>query len=423
VATAAAAQDQQPPADAPEVTLSAGVSLPGSPPVGRASLARQPIVDRSGQLHGYELLFRGRMPESGFDGDRATAEVLVAAACDLGWQRLGGGHPLFLNVDEGLLMGGLIDLAPPEHTVIEVVEGVRVDAAVRERITALREAGFRIALDDFVPGTSAETLMPLAHVVKIDVLATPAPQWPGLVEWLHEQGLVAVAEKVEDRETHDRALAAGFDLFQGYWYARPADQPSLAMSPRHVVCLRLLSALSQDETNMGRIEELVSSDAVLTVRTLRMANSAAAGAGREISSLTQALVLVGPATLAGWIALMLVASEDPPEVMTSIDVLVRARACQLVSKSRVGGAGGEAFLAGLVSALAEKSGIPVGRMLDTVGASNTIRAAVLEGRGELGAVVRDVDLHISGFDLDAGLDVQMAHLAAVVWGHELLQMG
>lgn len=402
--------------------MSADLRLPDESRPGRASLARQPIVDRSGALYGYELLFRGRVPEGGFDGDRATAEVLVTAACDLGWQRLGGGHPLFLNVDKGLLLGSLIDLAPSELTFIEVVESVRVDAAVHERLVQLREAGFRIALDDFEPGTAAEELIPLAHIAKIDVLQTPREEWAELVERLHQQGLAALAEKVEDREIHDVAVAAGFDLFQGYWYARPAEQQSIALSPRHVVCLRLLEALAQDETNMGQIEELVSSDPVLTVRTLRMANSAAAGTGRSINSLHQALVLVGPATLSGWIALMLVAGEEPAEVVTSIEVLVRARACQLVSKSR-SGAGGEAFLAGLVSALSEKTGIPASQMLDTVGASNVIRAAVLEGAGELGSVVRDVDLHVSGFDLDASLEVQMAHLAAVVWGHELLQMG
>ena len=402
--------------------MSVGARVADGPRAGRASLARQPIVDRSGQLYGYELLFRGRVPASGFDGDRATAEVLVTAACDLGWQRLGGGRPLFLNVDTGLLLGSLIDLAPAEHTVIEVVETVDADSPVRERLEELRGAGFRIALDDFEAGTAAEELLPLAHLAKIDVLQTPAHEWPPLVDRLHEQGLVAVAEKVEDAETHERAVAAGFDLFQGYWYARPADQPSLPLSPRHVVCLRLLDALSQDETNMAKIEELVSSDPVLAVRTLRMANSAAAGTGRAINSLQQALVLVGPATLSGWIALMLVADQEPAEVMSSIEVLVRARACQLVSKSRTGGHGGEAFLAGLVTALAEKSGIPAWQMLDTVGASNVIRAAVLEGAGELGSVVRDVDLHVSGFDLDAGLEVQMAHLAAVVWGHELLRM-
>ncbi len=386
------------------------------------ALARQPIVDRSGQLHGYELLFRGTAPATGFDGDRATAEVLVTAACDLGWQRLGGGHPLFLNVDYGLLMGDLIDLAPADQTVIEVVEQVEVDEAVVARILQLREAGFRIALDDFVPGSSAERLLPLADIVKLDVLTIPSDQWHDLVAWLHGSGLVVLAEKVEDRTTHELALAAGFDLFQGYWYARPSDQHSLSMSPRHIVCLRLLTALSQDELDMHQLEELVSSDPVLTVRTLRMANSAAAGTGRAISSVHQALVLVGPATLSGWIALMLVAAEDSGDEVSSIEVLVRARACQLVSKARGGGHPGEAFLAGLVASLAEKSGVPVGQMLDTVGASQPIRAALLNGEGDLGVLVRDVDRHVSGFDVDAALDVQMAHLAAVVWGHDLLTM-
>ena len=51
------------------------------------------------------------------------------------------------------------------------------------------------------------------------------------------------------------------------------------------------------------------------------------------------------------------------------------------------------------------------------------RRMILDGTDELGRLVRDVDRHISGFDVSAPMDVQMAHLAAVVWGHELLQLG
>lgn len=389
---------------------------------GTASLARQPIVDRDGQLHGYELLFRGeRHPDGLFDGDRATAEVLVAAACELGWDRLGGGHPLFLNVDTGLLMDDLIDLAPPEHTVIEVVEHVEVDDAVHARVVQLREAGYRIALDDFVPGSSAERLLPHADVVKLDVLTLPSAQWPALVARLQQHGLTVVAERVEDRATHQLALMAGFDLFQGYWYSRPMDQPGLAMSPRHVVCLRLLTALTQIDIDLRLVEELVTSDPVLSVRTMRMASSVAA-TGQSLSSMQQALVLLGPSTLAGWIALMLVAGDDPSDSISSIEVIVRARACQLVSRTRGVNDGGPAFLGGLVVALSEKTGLDAEGILDTVGASQQIRDAVLAGIGPLGAVVREVDRHVSGLDEDATFDVQMAHLAAVVWGHELLKM-
>jgi EAL and modified HD-GYP domain-containing signal transduction protein len=294
---------------------------------------------------------------------------------------------------------------------------------VVECIVALRESGFRVALDDFVPESSAERLLPLADIVKIDVLQIPADAWPALVTRLHDLDLLVVAEKVEDAQTHERALEAGFDLFQGYLYARPTDQPSMPMSPRHAICLRLLTALAQDDIDLVHIEELVSSDAVLTVRTLRMANSAAAGAGRTIGSVHQALVLVGPGTLSGWIALMLVAGQDSADVVTSVEVLVRARACQLVATARGTSKPGVAFLAGLLPALVEATGLSSHQMLDTIGASDEIRRAVLDGTDELGRLVRDVDRHVSGFDLGAPLDVQMSHLAAVVWGHDLVTLG
>jgi EAL and modified HD-GYP domain-containing signal transduction protein len=156
------------------------------------------------------------------------------------------------------------------------------------------------------------------------------------------------------------------------------------------------------------------------MRTLRMANSAAAGAGREISSVRQAIVLVGYITLSGWIALMLVADQEGGDPVTSTEVLIRARSCQVVAGARGRVNPSVAFLAGLIPALAEMSGLSTERMLDTIGASEPIRRAVLDGADELGQLLRDVERHVAGFDLAAPLDIQMAHLAATVWAHELL---
>lgn len=397
------------------------------------SLARQPVLERDGAVYGYELLFRGLAHPNGFDPTRATAEVLVAAACDLGWERLGGGLPLFLNVDSAMLASELITVAPPAHTVIEIVEDVMVDDEVEARVRELRDAGYRIALDDYLPGTSADRLLDCADVVKLDVLILPREEWAPLVDRLHLLGLVVVAEKVESEAVHRAALAAGFDLFQGYWYARPDEQRQMSMSPRTVVCLRLLTALNSHDYDLRVVEELVTSDAVLAMRTLRMANSAATGAARTISSVSQALVMVGPAVLSGWIALMLVTAAhgdghdgggdggDGHGDAGSVEVLVRARACQMTSQSRLGGSGGQAFLAGLIIALADRGSMDPEHVLETLGASDTIRLAV-QGEGEVGRVVHEVEAHVSGGVTGAELDVQMAHLAAVVWGHELLRM-
>jgi c-di-GMP-related signal transduction protein len=393
-------------------------------PVSATALARQPIVDRHGRAYGYELLFRGAGPTSGDPtaGDRATAGVLVGAACDIGWTALGGGRPLFVNVGRGMLHDPVLELAPARATVLEVLEDVEVDDETLGRVQALRSLGYDIALDDFMAGSSAERLLHLARFVKIDVLATPSEQYEPLVARLHAGGAVVVAEKIEDGAMFDRCVEAGFDLFQGYWFARPAEQIALDLSPHRVVCLQLIALLAQEEPDLRQVESLVTADAALVVRTLRMANSAAVGAGREISSVRQAVVMVGPKALAGWVALMLMAHEPGENPLTAAEVLVRARACEIVASGRPGLATGVAFLAGLASSLVDLGGVRADELLDAIGASDEIRRAVLTRTGPVGSIVTNVFAHVGGQDEDADISVQLAHLAALAWYGQLRQM-
>lgn len=393
-------------------------SLPSS-----TALARQPIVDRHGRAYGYELLFRGPGPaDASPDGDRATAGVLVGAACDIGWTALGGGRPLFVNVGSGMLFDPALEVAPPDLTVLEVLEGVEVDDRVVARLQQLKDAGYDLALDDFDEGTPAEGLLPLARFVKIDVLVTPPDRFVALVARLHAGGALVVAEKVEDEQMLDRCVEAGFDLFQGYWFARPAPQQAMAMSSHRIVCLRLLALLMRDDAELDQIENLVTSDAALVVRTLRMANSAAAGAGRSIGSVRQAVMMVGPRTLSGWVALMVMAHAPGENPLTAIEVLVQARACEIVAGGRQADLGGEAFLAGLVSGLVDLGGVSGAELLDAIGASPAIRLAVTERSGPVGSIVGEVAAHVQGRDVEADVSVQLAHLAALAWFGELQQL-
>jgi c-di-GMP-related signal transduction protein len=392
------------------------------------ALARQPIVDRHGRAYGYELLFRGSTPTgtaptgSTPAGDRATAGVLVGAACDIGWASLGGGRPLFVNVGAGMLHDPVLELAPPQATVLEVLEDVEVDDPTIQRVRELRALGYDIALDDFVPGSSAERLVHLARFVKVDVLQTPSSCFESLVARLHGGGAVVVAEKIEDADSFRRCVEAGFDLFQGYWFARPAEQQAMDLSPHRVVCLQLLALLAQDEPNLREIESLVTADAALVVRTLRMANSAAVGAGREISSVRQAVMMVGPKALSGWVALMLMAHAPGENPLTAAEVLVRARACEIVASGRPGTQSGVAFLAGLASGLVDLGGVVAHGLLDAIGASDEIRRAVLTRSGPIGDIVTAVFAHVGGQDEDADISVQLAHLAALAWFGQLRQL-
>jgi EAL and modified HD-GYP domain-containing signal transduction protein len=85
-------------------------------------LARQPILDMRGRLHGYELLFRDE-PGACFpwDGNRATRTMLDNSVV-FGLEKLTGGALAFINCTEESLTDELVDVLPASMTVLEVLE-------------------------------------------------------------------------------------------------------------------------------------------------------------------------------------------------------------------------------------------------------------------------------------------------------------
>ena len=136
-------------------------------------VARQPILDAQGDVFGYELLYRAAASETACSapGDVASARVLADTVLSLGLNAITDGRPAFLNLTRPLLLSPVIRLLSPAAAVFELHEDIPVDTEVIEACRGLRAAGYTLALDDFVPGSDAEALMPFVKFVKVDVLA------------------------------------------------------------------------------------------------------------------------------------------------------------------------------------------------------------------------------------------------------------
>ncbi len=390
------------------------MSSGGQSPVVR--IARQSIVDRYRTLQAYELLFRGTVdPERGFDGTEASATSLVTAMLDIGWDHLRGGHPLYLNVDEDFLLSRLVHVAPPQSTVVELVGGVVDSPEVQAAVEELKTLGFKIAIDDFMGQDDVQHLLDLADVVKVDRLDIALDELTAIVELIHHRDALALAERVEDEETFQRCLAAGFDLFEGYHFDRPQPQQG-GLSASQGVALQLATLLQEDSPDPAEIEHLLRADVGLSYRVLRLANSAASGLSREVSSLRQAIVLVGPRALAGWVSLMLLSDSGQSSAVID-NVLIAARMCELLVTAE-GGEPAPAFMTGLLDGVAAILGVSKEEVLDTVGAASAIRAAVLQGEGQLGMALRRTQRYLQGAPF--GQDESWpAYLEALGWLNSL----
>src|SRR3954447_8321391 len=149
-------------------------------------IARQPILDASKKVCGYELLYRAQGSDRACTttGDLAAARVVTDALLAIGLDALTGGVPAFLNFTRELLLENAAELLPPAGVVIELREDIVVDDAVVEACRNLKEKGYTIALDDFVEDSGAEALLPYATFIKLDVLDTPPIIWQPLAHRL-----------------------------------------------------------------------------------------------------------------------------------------------------------------------------------------------------------------------------------------------
>lgn len=344
-------------------------------------LARQPILDVKGSVFGFELLYRGSADADTcvMRDDQATARVLIDALLSLGFETLTDGRPAFINFTRATLLSDVAMQVPPSQLAVEVIETVDVDADVIDACRRLHERGYAVGLDDFVPGSASELLLPYVSFIKMDVLQTPRAVLADVAERFRTRGIRMIAEKVETLDVQRDVRGLGYGLFQGYYFCRPSGVSTRPVSPQQHTYLRLLGALSREDLTVAELEDLVKSDVSLAFRVLRAVNSPALGLCREVTSLRQALVLLGRERVRQWASVWTMAglsSNLDEQLLTT--ALIRARCCEAVGGQVVGAnAGGEYFLLGLCSLLDAVMKRPMSDVLDGVPLPKTIRDALL----------------------------------------------
>lgn len=399
-----------------------------------AYVARQPILDPTGQVFGYELLYRAAADAVSCQDERdtAAARVLNDAVLTLGLDTLTGGRRAFINVTRQMLLNDLITVLSPETIVVELLEDVGVDDEIVAACRRLREKGYSLALDDFTLQTGSEALLPFIRYVKIDVLSTTAADRRA-IEKAMPAGVKLVAEKVESAEIFEEARTLGYGLFQGYYFCRPTTFAGGALSARRLAYARLLSALNKPNVSVNGVEDLIKHDASLTYRVLRCINSAAFGIRREIQSIRQALVLLGLDQVRKWASVWALAGLNGGASSELVTIaILRARSCEIVASHAIGADdASEYFLLGLCSLLDAMLGQPMSTAVAELPLSENIKQALLGEQNAARHLLDSVIAHERGeWDeaariasaLKVGPErLPVAYADALKWARELSQ--
>jgi c-di-GMP-related signal transduction protein len=317
-------------------------------------LARQPILNRARELFAYELLFRDGIQNSceGLDLELASTSVLDTSFL-IGFEKITGGHLMFINCPRDFLLRDYISLFPPSSVVVEILENIRPDREVIDACQRLKKAGYTIALDDFVDSPDWAPLVSLADIIKMDFRLTDRKEQRAIVSRYAGKNIRMLAEKVETLEEYAAGMQMGYSLFQGYFFCRPELIQHRKLPSSKLAYLELLRAATAPEFDIQELASKIKHEPSLTFRLLRYLNSAAFGLRSEIHSVPHALSLLGERELRKWIAVVSVgvlADRKPDELMTV--PLIRGRFCELLAPlAEMAGHANDLFLMGLLSVM------------------------------------------------------------------------
>lgn len=379
-------------------------------------IGRQPILDREQLTVGYELLFR-----SSHDNDAqvtnaraATADVVCKAFGQLGFATALGDRRAFINVDSEFVFDDAVELLPADTTVLELarIDAVRPDVVAR--CIALRQHGYEFSVTGIAEDyDELSPMLELASYARIDVIEHPPEALTKRIQRLRTPTRKLIASRVETLETKKAALDAGFDLFQGFYFARPIIIEGRKLDASTHTLIRLIN-LVNDDADTARIETAFKSEPALSINLLRLVNSVGMGLANKVTSIRQAVTVIGRKQLLRWLQLLLFSHGSDKGGIAANPLMQWAamRGCfmeLLAGRSRPSDRvlRDQAFLVGIMSLMPTALGMPMDEILKQIALVPDVHAALSKREGTLGMLLELTERYDNN-DMDG---------AAAIFGH------
>ena len=354
-------------------------------------LARQPILDRQQRIVAYELLYRSGTSDRAdiVDSLEASARVISYAFSDLGIGAALGRSDCYININSEMLMSSVIELLPRGNVTLELVDLSDISDSFIKRCQQLRSEGVKLALGDYTAGCGAAKLLPFVDAVEISLVDCDKRCLEQVTKEIRQASNARLlAKKVETSEQFREVLEMGFDLFQGYYFARPHLVAGKRIHPSKAVLLQFLKLVMSEAPNR-EIEHLLKGEPNLCYNLFRLVNSVAMGMNRRISTVNEVVTVLGRRQLQRWVSLLLFAQQEGfpypnpllqtaalrGELMRKLAMIVSAGNSQFHE---------HAFMAGIMSLLDALLGIPMEEVLEQINVGDEVNEALISHQGKLG---------------------------------------
>lgn len=390
-------------------------------------LACRPVYSKNQDLAAFQLLLQGGGDSVTLSDIESSHPVILGTYSQVYQDGRTRTVPTFLRVTPEVLLARSLPHLPKKQYILDLDHGLAAPGVLLEQARRWAGQGYRLALDGFGPADSVDpALLDLVHIIKLDVRRFDDDTLRATVEKLRPHGADLLADHLDDRRRFRVCLELGFSYYQGDFLSTAVPVKGRKIAGNQLLLLRLLAELHNPESTPSSLEAIAIQDAHLTWRILRVVNSAALGLRREVSSLSQAIALLGMDEMRRWANLLLVhGSQNKPAHLVR-NMLVRGRMCEVLAELSGEEVPVNHFIVGLLSQLDVITDIAMPELMDQVPLSQEVKRALVAREGKLGDLLNEVEHYENGrFDRLTWLNdtsfYEVAYRHSVAWARQIQQ--
>lgn len=368
----------------------------------QAYVARQPILNIKEETVGYELLFRDSEENSfpGIDPDEATSKIITQNHLTLGLEQICQNKKVFINFHQDSLLHHFPTSLSTNSTVIEILESIELSEELINACIMLKKSGYTLALDDHNFEDQWRVLYPHIGIIKVDITSFDSLDLELFAEYIKSEHphITLLAERVETENEFKFLKECGYQLFQGYHFARPEVLQQSAISPDKTKLLNLIGLMAQPEVSFEEIAKIVETDPTISFKLLRFISSSAMTTRSKITTVKNAISFLGLYEIRKFIALIAVANLSEQNCAELYNMaLMRAKFCEYMELTNSHSEdSSKAYLTGMLSVIAAMLKTSPDIIVPKLPISHSMQNAILNKDGELGAYIKICEAYETG---------------------------
>lgn len=389
-------------------------------------ISRQPVVDAELRVNGYRVAYAtAEHDDVEAPAEHSAGRLFGDVLSVVGLQELVGARLAHLPVSRELLKTLGIPPIRPDRVMLRFAYETATDLELRPLLEGLANRGYALSLHD-LPGPDFDPrLLDLFGTVEVDFSAWDEQDARQAAETILAGWATPLAVGLLEHEDFQRAKELGYQMFSGPFFASPGRSEVPKVPVSGVGSLVSLARLQGDSAAIEELEQVIDHDVGLSVKLLRYINSAYFGMRSNITSIRQAVMMLGSRGVSRW-ALMVALTGGPstPREL-AVMALTRARMCEILGMGHTDVSSDQLFTIGLLSFADALLDRPMETIVNELPLADELVEALLNRTGPAGSVLEAVlSYELANFGAESvqlhRAGVAVAYMDALKWAQETI---